>query len=295
GADPPAGHPRRPRARAGAGAASAARRAALEARIFAPAAAPRIILPSPSSPEAAVMTKLFTRALVCLLVMGLLAACGASTSGAVRSGTARAVTTTSELPAPDTTSDEGAYIGVSDYRIGALDLLQIAVFQLDDFNREVRVNSSGMISLPLIGAVRAGGRTVQELEQEIATRLSEEYLQSPQVSVFVKEFTSQRVTVEGAVNKPGIYPITGRTSLLQAIALSEGLNQLADPSSVIVFRTIGGQRMAALFALRETRAGNREDPLIYGDDILVVDQSGGKTAIKSIADTLRGFVGFRTY
>src|SRR5690606_7709726 len=114
------------------------------------------------------------------------------------------------------------------------------------------------------------------------------YLQSPQVSVFVKEFTSQRVTVEGAVNKPGIYPITGRTSLLQAVALSEGLSPLADPSAVIIFRTIGGQRMAALFDLREIRAGNMEDPQIYGDHIVVVDQYGGKAVIKNISDRQRG-------
>lgn len=241
------------------------------------------------------MNSLVLRSVLAALLLSLLAACATSTSGAVRSGTAKAVTSTTELPAPDTTSESGAYIGVSDYRIGALDLLQISVFQLDDLDREVRVNSSGMISLPLVGAVTAGGKTVPELEQEIAAKLKENYLQNPQVSVFVKEFTSQRVTVEGAVNKPGIFPITGRTSLLQAVALSEGLHPLADPSSVIVFRTIEGQRMAALFDLRAIRAGNAEDPQIYGDDIVVVDQSGGKTALKTITDSLRGIVGFRTF
>ena len=230
--------------------------------------------------------------LVAMLVAG---GCASSSSGALRSGTARAVTATTSLPAPDTTTASGAYTGVPDYRIGALDLLQISVFQLEDLDREVRVNSSGMVSLPLIGAVAAGGRTVAELEKEIARRLSESYLQNPQVSVFVKEFTSQRVTVEGAVTKPGIFPITGKTSLLQAIAMSEGLTPLADAQSVIVFRTIEGQRMAALFDLKAIRAGEAEDPLIYGDDIIVVDQSGPRTALKTITDTLRGIVGFRTF
>ena len=230
--------------------------------------------------------------LVAMIVAG---GCASSSSGALRSGSARAVTATTSLPAPDTTTASGAYTGVPDYRIGALDLLQISVFQLEDLDREVRVNSSGMVSLPLIGAVAAGGRTVAELEKEIARRLSESYLQNPQVSVFVKEFTSQRVTVEGAVTKPGIFPITGKTSLLQAIAMSEGLTPLADAESVIVFRTIEGQRMAALFDLKAIRAGEAEDPLIYGDDIIVVDQSGPRTALKTITDTLRGIVGFRTF
>ena len=240
------------------------------------------------------MTKMMLGSLL-LVAMLVAGGCASSSSGALRSGTARAVTATPTLPAPDTTTASGAYTGVPDYRIGALDLLQISVFQLEDLDREVRVNSSGMVSLPLIGAVAAGGRTVAELEKEIARRLSESYLQNPQVSVFVKEFTSQRVTVEGAVTKPGIFPITGKTSLLQAIAMSEGLTPLADAESVIVFRTIEGQRMAALFDLKAIRAGEAEDPLIYGDDIIVVDQSGPRTALKTITDTLRGIVGFRTF
>lgn len=216
-------------------------------------------------------------------------------SGALRAGTARAVTATESLPAPDSTSASGAYTGVSDYRIGPLDLLEIKVFQVGDMDREIRVNTSGFISLPLIGALQAGGKTVQELEHEIAEKLSQAYLQSPQVSVFVKEFTSQRITLEGAVKKPGIFPITGRTTLLQAVALSEGLDPLADPRTVVVFRTIDGQRMAALFDLVLIRAGEAEDPRIYGDDVIVVEKSGARSAIKSFTDTIRGFVGFRTF
>lgn len=226
------------------------------------------------------------------VLFSLLAGCGSTHTGALKAGTARAVTSTSALPAPDTTSPSGAYTGVSDYRIGPLDLLEVSVFQVEDLDRETRVNSSGYISLPLIGAIQAGGKTVQEVEREIAAKLSQSYLQNPQVSVFVKEFTSQRVTVEGAVHKPGIYPITGRTTLLQAVALSEGLDPLADPRTVVVFRTIGGQRMAALFDMVQIRSGEAEDPQIYGDDVVVIEKSGARSAIKGITDTLRGFIGF---
>ena len=230
-----------------------------------------------------------------IVMVLLLSACASSNTQSLRAGTSKAVISTEVLPAPDSTSAEGAYVGVSEYRIGAHDLLQISVFQVEDLDREVRVNSSGMISMPLIGAMQAGGRTVQELERLIAGKLTEGYLQSPQVSVFVKEFTSQRVTVEGSVKKPGIFPITGRTSLLQAVAMAEGLDPLADHTDVVIFRNIKGQRMAALFDLRAIRAGNVEDPVIYGDDIVVVDQSSSKSALKSITDGLRGFIGFRTF
>ena len=241
------------------------------------------------------MNSLVLRSVLAALLLSLLAACATSTSGAVRSGTAKAVMSTTELPAPDTTSDSGAYIGVSDYRIGALDLLQISVFQLDDLDREVRVNSSGMISLPLVGAVTAGGKTVPELEQEIAARLKENFLQNPQVSVFVKEFTSQRVTLEGAIAKPGIYPITGKTSLLQALAMGGGPSELANLQGVVVFRVVDGKKMAAVFDLKQIRAGDAVDPQIYGDDIVVIDQSGAKTGLRRILETVPVFNLFRVY
>jgi polysaccharide biosynthesis/export protein len=233
------------------------------------------------------------RFLLLACVLAALSACGGGGTGSIRSGTAKAVTSTDTLPPPDTTSASGAYTGVSDYRVGALDLLEISVFQVPDLDRTVRINATGFISLPLIGAVAAGGKTVSELEAEIAKRLSEQYLQSPQVSVFVKEFASQRVTVEGAVNNPGIFPITGPTTLLQIVAISRGFTQLADDRAIIVFRVINGQKMAALFNIRQIRAGEIEDPRIYGDDIVVVEQSGVRSAYKSLVDGLRGVIGFR--
>ncbi len=197
-----------------------------------------------------------------------------------------AVTSTTSLPAPDTTSSSGAYEGVSDYRVGPQDLIEISVFQVTDLNRTVRLNSVGQISLPLIGSVAAGGKTVQELEAEIASRLSQRYLQNPQVSVFVKEFASQRVTLEGAIKNPGIYPLTGRTSLIQAIAMAQGLDPLANPQGIVVFRMVDGKKMAAVFDIAAIRAGNAEDPPVYGDDIIVVEQSGSKTALRRFIETV---------
>jgi polysaccharide export outer membrane protein len=203
-----------------------------------------------------------------------------------RDGKANAVTITDELRPPDTTTQSGSYEGVSEYRIGPQDLIQVSIFQVDELNREVRVNSNGQVSLPLIGTVQAGGRTVQELEQDIAARLDASYLQSPQVTVFVKEFTSQRVTLEGAVKKPGIYPLSGKTTLLQAIAMAEGLTDLADPKGVVIFRTVDGKKMGAVFDMRAIRKGEIADPDIYGDDIVVIDQSGSKTALRRFIESV---------
>jgi polysaccharide export outer membrane protein len=224
-------------------------------------------------------------ALACLSFL-LLAGCGGGESN-IKSGTTKVVASTGDaMPPPDSTSTGGVYTGVSDYRIGPQDLIEISVFQIPDLSRTVRVNSSGQISLPLIGVLQAGGQTVQELEKTIATRLEAKYLQNPQVTAFVKEYTSQRITVEGAVTKPGIYPIQGRTSLLQAIAMAEGVNSLANLQGIVIFRQVSGKKMGARFDLKAIRNGDAEDPVLYGDDVIVVDQSGSKTALRRFLEAM---------
>lgn len=237
----------------------------------------------------------FAAALFALALTSLLAACAGGSAQSVRSGSAKAVTATSELGEPDSRAASGEYTGKSEYYIGPQDLLEISVFQVQDLNRTVRVNSQGQISLPLVGTVQAGGKTVQQLETHIAGLFSESYLQDPQVTVFVKEFTSQRVTLEGAIKNPGIYPLTGRTSLLQALAMAGGVTDLANLQGIVVFRTVDGQRMAAVFDLKAIRAGNAEDPQVYGDDVVVVDQSGARTGLRRILETIPVFNLFRVY
>ncbi|MEY2867050.1 MAG: hypothetical protein RIQ43_1076, partial [Pseudomonadota bacterium] len=157
----------------------------------------------------------------------------------------------------------------------------------EDLKREVRVNSVGQISLPLIGTVLAGGKTVEELEKELMAAYGKSLLQNPQINVFIKEFTSQRVTIEGAVNKSGIYPIKGKTSLLQAVALAEGIDMnLAQLDSILVFRTVNGQRMAAKFDLNLIRSGDAADPQIFGDDIIVVGVSSRKWAYRKFLESI---------
>ena len=218
--------------------------------------------------------------LACLLLL-LLAAC--ASGGGPRPANA----SNGPLPAPDSTSASGAYKGATDYRIGAQDLLAISVFGVQELSKEVRVNSNGQISLPLIGGVMAGGRTIPELEDDLAKKYSTGYLQNPQVSVFVKEFNSQRITLEGAFKQPGIFPITGRTTLLQGIAMGGGVDdQVADLAGIVVMRNVGGKRMAAVYDLRQIRRGTVENPELYGDDIIVVEQSGSKTMFRRIIESI---------
>lgn len=213
------------------------------------------------------------------LVMLLLTACGGG-------GNLRSTVGSEPLPPPDTTSASGAYKGVTDYRLGSQDLIQVSVFGVEELNATARVNSNGQVSLPLIGGVMAGGLTIPELEAELSRRYADGYLQKPQVTVFVEEFASQRVTVEGSVEKPGIYPISGKTSLLQAVAVAGGLSELADLQGIILFRQVDGKRMGAVYDMRALRNGQIDDPQVYGDDMIVVEQSGSKTAFRRFIQTI---------
>ncbi len=226
-------------------------------------------------------------AMLAALMLLCLAACASSPASDVPNGRLSEVTTSAGMQLPDSVSGGGEYTGKSEYRIGSQDLLKISIFMNEELERELRVNSSGQISLPLIGVVQAGGRTVLELETEIAEKLSKSYLQNPQVTVFIKEFTSQRVTVEGAVKKAGIFPLMGRTTLLQAVALAGGTeSDTADNESVVVFRTVDSKRMVAKFNLQEIRSGEATDPQIFGDDIVVVNESKAKVGFKRFLQSI---------
>ena len=177
---------------------------------------------------------------------------------------------------------------LDDYRIGPSDLIEISVFQVPELSKTVRVGARGTLSLPLIGHVQANGLTSQELESLIARKLQESYLQDPQVSVFIKEFISQRVTVEGNVNKAGVFPISGKTTLLQAIALAGGLDKLANEEDIKIFRDRkDGTREVLSYNLEPIRKGEAQDPALSTNDVVVVGKSAGRSTLKDITDTLR--------
>lgn len=221
-----------------------------------------------------------------IAVLVLLAGCGRDSMRDVRQGDARMVTTTESLPPPDATGPGGTAAAGYDYKIGSQDVLELAVYQLPELSGQFRVNSQGMVSLPLLGPIQAAGKAVPELEAEIGEMLAKDYLQNPQVSLFVREFTSQSITVEGAVSRPGIYALKGQTSLLQAIVIAGGLTESANPRGIIVFRQVGGERLAAVFDIRDIRGGNAEDPQIYGNDLVIVDESGSKSAWRDLLKAL---------
>jgi polysaccharide export outer membrane protein len=185
--------------------------------------------------------------------------------------------------APDTQSQPMANAMVP---VGALDTITVSVFQVASLSGDYKVDAQGKIDYPLLGSVQAQGRTTQELRQDIATALSQKYLQSPNVQVAIKERAEQTITVDGSVNNPGQFIVKGPTTLLQAVAMAKGTTADANPSRVVVFRTIRGERLAGAFDLQDIRRAKSEDPVIYGNDIVIVDGSKARQMYRDLLSTL---------
>ncbi|OOZ40938.1 polysaccharide biosynthesis/export family protein [Solemya elarraichensis gill symbiont] len=182
------------------------------------------------------------------------------------------------------------------YRIGPQDKITIEVFQVEELNHTARVNTQGFITMPLIGAIEVGGLTVEEAERHIEKVLGEKYLQDPHVTLSLSEFASQRITLEGWIEKPGIYPLKGKTTLLQTMAMGGGVQRLGDATEVVVFREIGGGNTVGYkIDVTEVRSGKLPNPLVLNNDIIVVPEHGSKAAFEGVTGTLRSFLGILAF
>jgi polysaccharide export outer membrane protein len=181
------------------------------------------------------------------------------------------------------------------YRIGEEDLLEVKVFGVDQLNATVRVDPRGQVTLPLLGPVTVAGLTAQGAEALIAALLRENYLQNPQVSLFIKEYTTQRVTVEGAVTRPGVYPLRGASTLLTSLALAGGPARMSETTQVLLFRPDGtGRRVATMHNLDLIRTGQIDDPVVLNDDLIVVNRTPSRVVLRDslfgdIVDVLNPF------
>lgn len=134
----------------------------------------------------------------------------------------------------------------SDLPVGTGDLLEISVFEVEELSKiRLRVPVRGAISLPLVGQIQAAGRTTAELEEEIRARLQRKFMHDPQVSVFLQEHNSQRISVIGAVRKGGVFNLDRPLRLADALALAEGLTEEADRQVYVIRRAPIGAVTAA--------------------------------------------------
>lgn len=214
--------------------------------------------------------------LSCALVVAVTSACS-SPKFVGREGLI--VADRAPIPAP---TREDLAIPPRPYVLGPSDQLSIDVFGIQELSRNVTVDLTGRIALPLIGSLDVAGLTSDELADVVTARLRRAHVRDPRVTVNITTAASQVVTVDGAVVTPGIYPLVGRMSLMRAIARAAGTAEFARENYVVVFRNAGGKRYAALYDLRAIRQGIYEDPEIFSNDIIYVGDSQARRLFKDI-------------
>lgn len=203
--------------------------------------------------------------MMAIAAMTGLAACQPSLSSRLPVGTDayRAIGATAQ---PATVS--GTYLLRPGDRIG------VSVYQEPELTQpDLAIDEAGMISLPLVGAVHAAGRSVDDVSAGLERAYSARFLRDPHVTVALRQAGVRTLTVEGQVVKPGQFAIEPGTTLLGAIAMAGSPANDAKLNEVLVFRQVNGQRLGGRFDLTEIRSGRMPDPQVLPGDVIVVGYS----------------------
>lgn len=181
-----------------------------------------------------------------------------------------------QIPTAEKSIADAAHPGAkahdASYIIGTSDVLAITVWKEPDISRSIPVRPDGRISLPLVGELQASGRTPLQLEQEISGKLKA-YINNPDVTVIVQEINSEKFNVLGRVSKPGTYPLTASTTVLDAIATAGGFQDFAKQKGVYILRrTPGGGQTRLDFNYKDVIKGKHIEQNVKlepGDTVIV--------------------------
>lgn len=207
-----------------------------------------------------------------------IALAGCASGPALIGGTTVQVLDRTELPKPQLVGADGQY----EYRLGPLDKISVTVFGIEELNsKEVQVDASGRVSVPIAGSLEAGGKTPAELATQIEEKLRK-YVRNPQVAINLVDAVSNVMTVDGQVREPGLYPVMGEMTLMRAIAAAKGTTEFARLREVVIFRKVGDQQFAALYNLDAIRKGAYSDPQVYANDVIMVGDSPGRRLFKDL-------------
>ncbi len=162
-----------------------------------------------------------------------------------------------------------------DYVIGEGDVLKITIYDHDDLTTTARVSGDGVIVFPLIGQIQVKGLTLGQISQKIAALLSDGYIMSPQVNIFIQEFRSKKAFIMGEVTKPGLYVLPGQTTFLALLSEAGGLTKNAGDNAMIK-RKIGPAEQNEnvinidLKRLIEKGDASLDTPIMDGDSIFII-------------------------
>ncbi len=162
-----------------------------------------------------------------------------------------------------------------DYIVGEGDILRITVYDHLDLTTEARIGGDGTIAFPLVGQVKVAGLNISQVSEKIAALLADGYIVSPHVSIFIQEFRSQKVTIIGQVNRPGLYELKGYTTFLQVLSNAGDLAKDAGDKAVIKRKAVPPDNKETVITVDLKRLIEKGDtsqdvPIIDGDSIFVV-------------------------
>ncbi len=161
------------------------------------------------------------------------------------------------------------------YLLRPADRISVSVFREPEFSlNAVQIGVEGNVSLPMLGSIPAAGMTAKQFEQDVTRRLAAVGLKTPMVSVNIAEYASHLVTVEGAVDQPGVYTFQPGARLSSAIALARGPKRTADTKQVAVFRESPQGIMVAKFDYQQVSQGTMLDPVLQPGDRVVMGTDG---------------------
>jgi polysaccharide export outer membrane protein len=158
-----------------------------------------------------------------------------------------------------------------DYVIGPDDVLGIVYWKDKDMTTDAHVRPDGRIALPLLNEVQAAGLTPEQLRERL-TEESKKYMEDPSITVVVRTINSRKTFITGEVNKPGTYPLTSPTSVMQLIAMAGGLKEYANGKKIVIMRTENGRPISLRFNYKEVVAGKNLQQNIElkpGDTVVV--------------------------
>jgi polysaccharide biosynthesis/export protein len=178
-------------------------------------------------------------------------------------------------PSPPATTGTNNPSPDEELRIGPGDLLEVSVFEVQDYTRQVRVSPQGEIMLPMIGAVKVAGLSVKAAEEVVAKKLAEGgYFNNPQVSILTREYATQGVSVLGEVQKPGIYPLLGPHTLLNVISAAGGTTPKAGMTVTITHANAPSKPETAKISYSADGKPTEANSPVYPGDIVVVSKAG---------------------
>ena len=157
------------------------------------------------------------------------------------------------------------------YIIGTDDLLSIVYWKDKDMSADAKVRPDGRIALPLINEVQAAGLTPEQLHKKL-TEESKKYMEDANITVVVREINSRKAFITGEVHKPGPYPLTAPTTVMQLISMAGGLREYADAKKIMIMRNENGRQVGLAFNYKDVASGKKLQQNIElkpGDTVVV--------------------------